>query len=274
MCLWTFVYNNFNDVTNVAYVYTCCYVFLNIAWESLWIEDEILQFKELKFEFCGFLIVFHIISYPSASSVILIVNSYNLPYLLSAVYFSYLFFMNKMVGLIRRSFSYLTERMLVTLFKSLVRPILEYGHSVWQPNTKELCAEVERVQKRATKMIGHLKDKEYPERLRKLKLPSLEHRRLRGDLIEVYKYLNGHYDTEKPSFEMTKAPQLRGHSMRIQKQRGRLELRTNYFSNRVNQVWNDLPESVVTAPSTNTFKNRLDHHWRDLPTMYNPNCIN
>ena len=59
------------------------------------------------------------------------------------------------------------------------------------------CKEVEDVQRRATKMLGHLKNLSYPDRLKKLKLPSLEHRRLRGDMIEVYKYMNGYYKTEK-----------------------------------------------------------------------------
>ena len=110
---------------------------------------------------------------------------------------------NKIVGLIviRRSFDHLSEKMFVILYKSLVRPILEYGHSIWQPSEKGLCCDIEKVQKRAIKMLGHLKDKPYCERLKKLKLPSLEFRRLRGDMIETYKFLHGHYDTEHPKFE-------------------------------------------------------------------------
>ena len=78
--------------------------------------------------------------------------------------------------------------MFVQLFKGLVRPILEYGHCIWKPDEKKqkgLCADIERVQKRATKMLSQLKDLPYPERLRRLKLPSLEHRRKRGDAIET-----------------------------------------------------------------------------------------
>jgi hypothetical protein len=80
---------------------------------------------------------------------------------------------NKIVGIIRRTFDYLTPETFVQLYKSLVRPVLEYGHSVWQPRHKTLCIEVEDVQPRATKLIGVLKDKSYPERLAALKLPSL-----------------------------------------------------------------------------------------------------
>ena len=78
--------------------------------------------------------------------------------------------------------------MFVQLFKALVRPILEYGHSVWQPHQKTLCSDLEDVQRKATDMLAHFKDNPYSERLRTLNVPSLEHRRRRGDLIKVYKY--------------------------------------------------------------------------------------
>ena len=99
---------------------------------------------------------------------------------------------NRVVGVIRRSFDNLTEELFLTLFKSLVRPILEYGHSVWNPYLKTLRQEVERVQRRATGLLGSLKNLSYPERLQKLGLPSLEHRRKRGDMIDAYKYIHGH----------------------------------------------------------------------------------
>ena len=88
---------------------------------------------------------------------------------------------NRIVGIIRRSFDYLTEDMFVKLYKGIVRPIIEYGHSVYQPELKTLCQEIENVQRRATKIIGTIKDKSYPERLKILGLPCLEHRRRRGD---------------------------------------------------------------------------------------------
>ena len=61
---------------------------------------------------------------------------------------------NRILGIIRRSFDYLTAEMFIRLYKALVRPILEYGHSVWQPHHKTLCAELEDVQRRATRWNG------------------------------------------------------------------------------------------------------------------------
>ena len=179
---------------------------------------------------------------------------------------------NRMTGLIRRSFDYLTSSTFIQLYKSLVRPLLEYGHCVWQPRHVTICSDIEDVQRRATKLLGPLKNKLYPERLRTLGLPSLEYRRLRGDMIEVYKYLNGFYKVQRPNFQPSLSNNLRGNALKLQKNRFRLDIRGNYFSNRVVTKWNSLPDSVVVAPSVNSFKSRLDKHWRDLPILYNPSC--
>ena len=179
---------------------------------------------------------------------------------------------NRILGVIRRSFDHLTPATFVQLYKSLVRPILEYGHSVWQPRHKRLCSDVEDVQRRATKLIASLKDKPYPERLATLKLPSLEYRRNRGDLIDVYKYIHGIYNTDRPQFQLFQGRDTRGNSLKLAKRHCRLNVRSNFFSNRVITAWNSLPNSVVTAPSINAFKNRLDANWDMLPTKYNPEC--
>ena len=179
---------------------------------------------------------------------------------------------NRIMGVIRRTFDYLTEETFVQLFKSLVRPILEYGNSAWQPCSKNLCQEIEDVQRRSTKLIASLKNLSYPQRLAKLKLPSLEHRRKRGDLIEMYKYIHGKYICENPVFQINQDKRTRGHSLRIDKGHHRLNLRGNYFTVRAITSWNDLPEEVVTAPSVNAFKSQLDNFWKGLKTIYDPEC--
>jgi hypothetical protein len=178
----------------------------------------------------------------------------------------------KIVGIIRRTFDFLTPEVFVQLYKSLVRPVLEYGHSVWQPRHKNLCIELEDVQRRATKLIGSLKDKPYPERLAELNLPSLEHRRARGDLIDVYKYVHGLYDTDRPQLQLHEGRDTRGNSLKLAKGRCRLNIRASFFSVRIVSTWNSLPDSIVTAPSVNAFKNRLDKFWANLPSRYDPEC--
>ena len=132
---------------------------------------------------------------------------------------------------------------------------------------------IEIVQRRATKQLPGLKNLTYSERLQKLKLPSLNFRRVRGDMIELYKTLNGKYDKEAAQFvklwkDMTTRTGVRGNSLKIFPQRARTELRRNAFALRVVKTWNTLPEIIVTSPTTNTFKNRLDKYWKNQTMMY------
>ena len=65
----------------------------------------------------------------------------------------------------------------------------------------------------------------------------------------------------------------RGHSLKLEKNFSRLNVRKYFFSQRIVSLWNSLPEEVVTAPSINSFKARLDRHWETLPTKYDPVCF-
>ena len=93
---------------------------------------------------------------------------------------------NKMLGLIRRSFTYLDGPTMKKQYTSLARPILEYGNVVWAPTLKRDQQMIENIQRRTTKLVPELKNFEYGDRLRALKLPSLYYRRARGDMIETY----------------------------------------------------------------------------------------
>ena len=77
---------------------------------------------------------------------------------------------------------------------ALVHSHFDYAMAVWSPHLAKHINAIEGVQRRATKMIPTLKNLTYPERLKKLKLPTLAYRRARGDMIEVYKIVTGTYD--------------------------------------------------------------------------------
>jgi len=102
-------------------------------------------------------------------------------------------------------------------------------------------------------------------RLRKLGIYSLDRRRLRGDLIETFKIITGkeHVDSSK-FFQLSDVTSgLRGHSLKLFKPRCSTTTRQNFFSLRVINEWNKLPQEV-DAPTINAFKYRLDRHWRDM----------
>ena len=90
---------------------------------------------------------------------------------------------NSIMGLIRRTYTYLDEENFLLLYKALVRPHIEYANQVWAPHLKKHIVEIENVQRRATKLIPGFKNLSYEERLRRLNLPTLAYHRLRGDMI-------------------------------------------------------------------------------------------
>ena len=126
--------------------------------------------------------------------------------------------------------------------------------------------QLERVQKRATRMITECKDQNYESRLKILGLISIEERQTRGDLIQVFKLIKG-IDSNvdyREFFQLADYSRTRGHSFKIIKVRSRLEIRRNFFSQRVVNSWNELPQYIADADSINSFKNRLDSYWKNI----------
>ena len=132
---------------------------------------------------------------------------------------------NGIVGLIRRSFIHLDEESFLGLYKASVKSHLEYANSVWAPRIKRQVEVIENVQRRATKIIPCFKDLTNQERIRKLKLPTLRYRMLRGDLIEIFKILTKKYDPDacQNLIRFRKNNVKRGHSLTIFKKEARLD---------------------------------------------------
>ena len=99
------------------------------------------------------------------------------------------------LGLIYRNFKYMSSDTFVMLYKTLVRSHLEYANCVWSPYRQMDIDKIEKVQMRATRMVQQLKNLSYEARLRRLNLPTLKYRRLRGDMIQVYNIVSGKHTT-------------------------------------------------------------------------------
>ena len=94
--------------------------------------------------------------------------------------------------MIRRSFKSRDEKMMLQLYKSVVRPHVEFAISSWSPHFKKDIEAIEKIQHRFTRLLPRMKHLSYEDRLIKLNLTTLERRRERGDIIQTYKIMHGH----------------------------------------------------------------------------------
>ena len=155
-----------------------------------------------------------------------------------------------MLGTIRRSFKITLASMLAFLYKMYVCHQLEYCVQVWNPFLAKGINLLEKVQRHATKCLHSLSNLSYEERLGRLDLYSLFCRRQRGDLIEVFKILNRYYDIEPTVFfTINNSSTTRGHQFKLFKEHSALLIRQHFFPNRVVNLWNSLPSSIMLAPT-------------------------
>ena len=158
-----------------------------------------------------------------------------------------------------RNFVSREQDTIIHLYKSMIRPHLEYCPQVWSPLSKHgnwsFIMSLESVQRWVTSSIQGMDNLTYRQRLEKLNLTTLHERRMRGDLIEVFKSLNGHNSTVENVIKQSDRTgnllvnERRKHSSRT--------LENDFFGSRVVNYWNKLPTFVKDSGSINDFKNNL-----------------
>ena len=164
---------------------------------------------------------------------------------------------NKTLGILSRTLTFKEREILLPLYKSLVRPVLEYCSPAWNPHLRQDVNLLEKVQRRFSRMVPDVRHLPYEQRLDDLGLMSLEMRRFRADLIETFRVIKGLEDIKSSSLFEKRYGVTRGHGHMIFKGHCKLNTRKYFFTQRVINAWNKLPPEAVDCNSINMFKSFL-----------------
>ena len=164
---------------------------------------------------------------------------------------------NSCIAWITRNVISRSPEVMNKLYKSLVRPHLEYCVQLWSPMASHgnwaSIMSMEDVQRSFTRMIDGHGLLTYEQRLQSLGLTTLLERRARGDLIETFKILNGISNYGQNFFRTSRS----GKKL-ISRPGDEKSTKYSFFARRVINYWNKLPSQVTDAKSTDCFKSRLE----------------
>ena len=191
---------------------------------------------------------------------------------------------NWALGQLSRSFHYRKAECLIPLYKTFVRPKLEHAVAAWSPWAAGDREVLENVQRRMVRMLSNKRGRTYEERLESVGLTTLTERRARGDMIEVFRTMKGFNRVDKNDWFHLRDPATSratrstvSVSNDVPEQRKdvlfkecvRLDTRKHFFTVRVIQEWNDLPDCVRNQKTINSFKNHYDELKRRQRTNTN-----
>ena len=163
---------------------------------------------------------------------------------------------NRALGFLRRNLKVCSSRIKEMAYKAMVRPIVEYACTVWDPNTDKLTQSLEKVQRRAARFVTnrYRNTSSVTDMLTQLQWPSLKHRRRCARLSMMHKIINNQASVSCPGL-VKQPPSGRRckHNQQLQKIPCRTDYRQRQFFPRTITDWNSLPAEVIEAPSYNAF---------------------
>ena len=170
---------------------------------------------------------------------------------------------NAVLGQMSKAFHYRDKLVWLQLYKTFVRPHLEFAIQAWSPWLKGDIEVLEKVQKRAVGMVIGLRGKTYEEKLREVGMYSLYDRRIRGDMIQVWKVLQGNCILDASMLELADTQHQRNtrhtsKKLNLARIPSRLDVRRNFFSVRCVDPWNRLPVILRNLDNLDEFKIEYD----------------
>jgi hypothetical protein len=170
---------------------------------------------------------------------------------------------NVVLGQISRAFHFRDKLTFVKLYKQYVRPHLEFAVPAWSPWTLGDKEMLEKIQRRAVRMVSGLQGRTYEDRLQELGMISLEGRRTLYDLVQTFKIIRGFDDVDHSIwFDLvgnnpTRHTRQTNDPLNIIRPNPRNDIRRSFFSIRVVDTWNALPSEIKQPKSVNMFKNSV-----------------
>ena len=166
---------------------------------------------------------------------------------------------NSRLGIILKIFKSKHVSSVLTLYKSYVRSILEYSSIVWSPYTLGNIDRIESVQKRFCNSIPSIRSLDYKDQLRVLTIFSLKARRLRYQLIFVFKIIKGFVDVNFDDyFQFSTAHSTRSHRLSLVPKFSRNNYRRFFFTVDIINFWNELSDTEINVESISNFKRSVE----------------
>jgi hypothetical protein len=163
----------------------------------------------------------------------------------------------RLAGFIFRSFQSRSAEVILPIYRTIIRPILEYASVTWNPYLQKQVKQLEAVQRCVTKRINGYTTLSYEERLSALKLPRLSARREYFDLVEIFKVLRGLSYVKLRTQLSFLSRTTRGHAYRLRPGKFKRNVRKTALFVRASNKWNLLPASVAEVKKLSLFKSHL-----------------
>ena len=160
-----------------------------------------------------------------------------------------------------RNFRYKIKELILPLYKSLVLPHLKHAVQFWSPHLRRDIDKMEKIQRRATKMIPEIRNHSYHQRIQDFDLS-----RLRGQLIEVFKHMNRFTTASaRGLFDFGLNDRTRNNGAKLIVKHFITSVAQHFYPIKITITWNALQSEVVSSRTVNSYKNSLDNHWVENP---------